>query len=113
MFQIGFPLQELSGTYTIQLGPNILDTFGDALDTNQNAGLDVLRDQDQNSPTTTVQYTATDLPKPIPAPTGSDPGQVSSTIIVPDNFLIQGDKTAAGASGMQVQINLTYPTTPT
>ena len=65
-FTIGFPLQQLSGTYTIQLGPDILDTFGDAVDTNQNAGLAVLRDQDQNSPTTTVQYTATDLPKTIP-----------------------------------------------
>jgi len=33
LFQIGFPLQQLSGTYTIQLGPNIEDTFGDQLDT--------------------------------------------------------------------------------
>ena len=29
-FTIGFPLQQLSGTYTIQLGPTIQDTFGDA-----------------------------------------------------------------------------------
>ena len=56
----------MSGTYTIQLGPNILDQFGEPLDTNQNAGLAVLRDQSQNSPTTTVQYTAADLPKAIP-----------------------------------------------
>ena len=61
-------MQQLSGTYTIQLGPGILDAFGDALDTNQNAGLDVLRGQGQNGPTTTVTYTATDLPKAIPAP---------------------------------------------
>ena len=40
------------------------------LDTNQNAGLDVLRDQGQNGPTTTVLYTAADLPKQIPAPSG-------------------------------------------
>ena len=44
------PAQQLSGTYTIQLGPNILDTFGDALDTNQNAGLPVLRDQSNRRP---------------------------------------------------------------
>ena len=50
-FTIGFPLQQLSGTYTIQLGPNILDTFGDGqLDTNQNAGLAVLRDQESEQP---------------------------------------------------------------
>ena len=109
-FTIGFPLQQLSGTYTIQLGPTIEDTFGDQLDTNQNAGLAVLRDQGQNSPTTTVHYTAGDLPKAIPAPTGTTPGQVTSTIAVPDSFIIEGDKTAAGASVMQVQISLTYPT---
>ena len=111
-FTIGFPQQQLSGTYTIQFGPDILDTFGDALDTNQNAGLAVLRDQGQNSPTTTVQYTSTDLPKTIPAPTGTTPGQVSSTITVPDNFVVQGDTTSSGISGLRVQINLTYPDDP-
>ena len=75
-FTIGFPQQQLSGTYTIQLGPGILDQFGQAPDVNQNAGLDVLRGQSQNGPTTTVQYTAADLPKAIPAPTGStSPGR--------------------------------------
>jgi subtilisin-like proprotein convertase family protein len=111
-FQIGFPIQQLSGTYTVQLGPNILDTFGDALDTNQNAGLAVIRNSDQNGPTTTVKYPATDLPQPIAAPSGMTPSVVSSTITVPDNYIIQGDKTAAGASVMQVQINLSYPTDP-
>ena len=75
-FQIGFPLQQLSGTYTIQLGPNILDTFGDALDTNQNAGLDVLRDQGQNSPTTTVTVHLGRPAQGDPAPTGSGPGEL-------------------------------------
>ena len=37
-FQIGFPIQQLSGTYTIQLGPNILDVFGDGLDTSHGRG---------------------------------------------------------------------------
>ena len=32
-FQIGFPIQELSGTYTVQIGPNLVDAFG-------NKGLD-------------------------------------------------------------------------
>ncbi len=35
---------------------------------------------------------------------------MTSTINVPDNFMIEGDKTASGASVMQVQINLSYPT---
>ena len=122
-FQIGFPIQSESGTYTVQLNSSILDTFnynegsgvvvqGMGLDTNQNAGLAVLRDQDQNGPTTTVNYNSTDLPKPIPAPSGGNAGQVTSTITVPDSFLVQGDTTTAGISGLRVQINLTYPTDP-
>ncbi len=112
-FTIGFPMQELSGTYTIQLSPSIVSTAGDALDTNQNAGLALLRGQTANSPTTTVHYTASDTPKAIPVETGTPPtvtpGSVTSTITVPDDFLISGDRTAAGASVMQVQLNVTFP----
>jgi subtilisin-like proprotein convertase family protein len=119
-FQIGFPVQQLSGTYTVQLGPDILDSFGQGSDTSQSAGLDVLRGQQQNGPTTTVRYAANDnLPKAIPAPSLTGPGVVSSTIVVPDNFMVQGDTTSAvnpatGApvSGLQVQISLTYPVDP-
>jgi subtilisin-like proprotein convertase family protein len=112
-FQIGFPVQQLSGTYTVQLGPDILDTFGQGSDTGQNAGLDVLRGEQQNGPTTTVLYTASDnLPKTIPAPSLTGPGVVSSTIAVPDNFIVQGDATSANVSGLRVQISLTYPDDP-
>src|SRR5262249_28305343 len=105
-FTIGFPQQQLRGTYTIRLAPSILDTNNQGLDTNQNAGVDALRGQSQNGPTTTVKYNSGDLPKPI----GS--GSVSSSIVVPDNFLIQGDTTSAGVSGLQVQLNITYPNDP-
>ena len=112
-FTVGFPQQQLSGTYTIQLGTGILDQLGQAPDTNQNAGLDILRGQSQNGPTTPVQYQAADLPQPIPAPTSSSsPGQVTSTITVPDDFIVQGDTTSSGVSGLRVQINLTYPNDP-
>ena len=49
-FTIGFPVQDLSGTYTVQLGPNILDAFGQQLDTSLNAGLAVLRGTEPNAP---------------------------------------------------------------
>ena len=113
-FQLGFPMQFLSGTYTVQLSPNILDTFGQPLDTSQSAGLDVLRDQSQgpNTPTATLRYTSGDLPKPIPAPSATAPGSVYSTINVPDDFLVQGDATPSGISGLRVQINLSYPVDP-
>src|SRR5262249_28540649 len=54
-FTVGFPLQQLSGTYTIQLGTGILDQFNQAPDTNQHAGLDVPGGQGQNLPTTAVK----------------------------------------------------------
>ena len=117
-FQIGFPIQQLSGTYTVQLGTGIegaagiTDNFADYIDTNQNAGLAALQDVDQNDPTTTVRYTATSLPKTIPAPVSGNSSTVSSSITVPDSFVIQGDKTAAGASVMQVQLSLLYPNDP-
>ena len=112
-FQIGFPIQQLSGTYTLQIGANVLDVFGDGLDASQGAGLNVIRGQQQNGPTTTVLYTAKDnLPKPIPAPSLVAPGVVSSTIEVPDNFVVQGDTTSSGVSGLRVQINLSYPQDP-
>src|SRR5262249_6869680 len=108
-FQLGFPLQKLSGTYTIQLGSNILDAFGEQLDTNQNAGLDVLRGQGQNSPTTTVQYAATDLPKTI----DNAPSQVMSSLIVLVDFLIQEDKHSLRIRVMQVTVETSYPFDPT
>ena len=111
-FTIGFPQQELSGTYTVQVGPNILDQYGDAVDTNLNAGLAVLRDQGQNNPTTTVAYNSSGVPQTIPAPSGSTPGTVSSSIVVPDSFVVQGDTTSSGISGLRVQLNLTYPYDP-
>ena len=116
-FTIGFPQQDLSGTYTLQVGPNPVtntwptDQFGDAVDSSLNAGLDVLRGGSSTSPVTTVQYTAGDLPKTIPAPLGSTtPGQVTSTITVPTSFIVQGDKTSSGISGLRVELNLSYPT---
>ena len=37
---------------------------------------------------------------------------MTSTIIVPDNFLVQGDTTSSGVSGLRVTLNLTYPSDP-
>ena len=104
-FTVGFPLQQLSGSYTIQLGPNIEDEFGDGLDTNQNAGVYVLQGVDQQGPTTTVSYNPTAVPEPISETT-------QSSITVPDSFVIEGDETSAQIPVMEVQLNITYPNDP-
>jgi subtilisin-like proprotein convertase family protein len=119
-FGIFFPQQQGSGTYTIQLGPDIEDEFDDGMDVTASAGLDVLRDYDQTGPTATMQYTAGDLPMTIPTGSSSTqsgsssttPGTVSSSIVVPDNFDIAGDTTAAGLSVMQVRLDLSYADDP-
>ena len=64
-----------------------------------------------NVPTVTVNYGASNLGLTIPAASGSTPGQVSSTINVPDNFLIQG-LTAANRGGIRVSFNITHPDDP-
>ena len=112
-FSILFPQQEVSGTYTIQLGPDILDQFGDGQDPTSSAGLDVLRGVGQNGPTTTMQYNALS-PMPILASTTNAFGQTvagtaTSTIAVPDSFMISGDQTAAGLSVMQVELDVSFP----
>ncbi len=98
-FSINFPRQSLSGTYTVQIGPNVLDANGHALDTNLNAGVDVLRGEAANVPTTTVSYGSGAVNRSLSG------GQISSRINVPDNFPIQG-ATAAGRSGLRLRLNL-------
>ena len=119
-FTIGFPRQLLSGTYTIQLGPNIQDEFGDGMDATGSAGVERDPRRQPERPGHRGQlYARRDLPKTIPASTQTDPttnqpipGSVSSSIVVPDSYVIPGDKTAAGASVMQVQLNLAFAADP-
>ncbi|HWE36768.1 MAG TPA: Ig-like domain-containing protein [Isosphaeraceae bacterium] len=98
-FQIGFPTQELSGTYTIELGTGIKSAAGDLVDANQNAGLDVLRDTiPVGGPTQTVTVPSANVPVTI------GPGQtMTSTITGTDPFVIQG---------LTLALNITDPYDP-
>ena len=78
------------------------------------AGLDVLRGGSFDQP-------GDDRPVHRQRPAQDDPctvcwdldaGQVTSTITVPDNFIVQGDTTSSGISGLRVTLNLTYPNDP-
>ena len=102
-FTIGFPQQMLSGTYTLQIGPDPttglfpMDANGNQVDSSLDAGVAVLRGGGPATPVTTVKYAANDLPKTILAPpVGSSSSQVTSTIIVPDSFVVQGDTDFVG-----------------
>jgi subtilisin-like proprotein convertase family protein len=117
-FQIGFPTQQLSGTYTVTLDSNIQATTklpdGSPInvDENLNAGLDVLRDTvspGTASSTTSKSYSSTGTSNSVtipPANNGTNPatpGKVTTTIQVPDNFAIQQ---------LTLQLNITYQNDP-
>ena len=91
----------ISGTYSLILSPTITDEEGNALDTNQNAGVSTLRETPVSG-TAPLTYGTADVPKPIGSLTSS--GVVTdSKIVVPDDFLVQATT---------VTINITYPRDP-
>ena len=114
-YRINFPTQSLSGTYTVQLASTITSAAGDALDSNLNAGLQVLRGGGNDVATASVIYSAPGLPLSIPTATTNvqgvtTPGQLMSTINVPDNFVIP--QTPNGVAGITVALNITGANDP-
>ena len=113
-YTIGFPGQVLSGTYTIEVDPQFAAATpvpgaaaGPALiDTNLNAGLDVLRSTTA-SPGTATSYTSntyqasfTGAAATIPAAAGQRNGVQDFPLVVPNSFLI------ALGQGQQVGVQL-------
>jgi subtilisin-like proprotein convertase family protein len=95
-YEITFPPQDQNGTYSIVLAATIRSSRGDALDTNQNAGLDTLRDtlNPTTGATQEVVYTNS-------IPVALNPGnKITSIITVPDGFTIQD---------LNLQLNITTP----
>ncbi len=99
-YKITFPTQSLSGTYTFTLASSIQDTLGEALDTNENAGLAVLRGTDPNSGQT-IQTTV-NLGNTSPLAIGPQK-TINSTIKVATNVVIKS---------LTVQLNITCPNDP-
>ncbi|MEO6811427.1 MAG: Ig-like domain-containing protein [Isosphaeraceae bacterium] len=97
-FRIGFPTQQLSGTYVVTIKPSILSKAGDAVDTNLNAGVDLLTGKATAGQTTPISYNSTDTPLAIP-----DVNSISSQITITDNFVIQG---------VSLRLNITHPNDP-
>ena len=86
----GFPIQRLSGTYTILLGPDIQSARGDSLDVNRNTGLDALRGTiNPVTGATTVITANSTAPVAIPAGSTDTPATITSQITVGDAFPIQ------------------------
>jgi subtilisin-like proprotein convertase family protein len=89
---------DLSGTYTLQLSSSMRSARGDELDTNLNAGLDMLRDTASAGTTPEIFTNST--------PVAISGAVTDSTITVPDNFVM------TSSQGLTVSLNITYPVDP-
>ena len=97
-YRIGFAAQSVSGTYTVTLASSIQSKNGDALDTNENAGVDLLRGRPRSG-----QH-----PPPRPTRTRRRPrspmaATTFSTLTIPDSVLVQG---------LTVSLDITHPNDP-
>jgi subtilisin-like proprotein convertase family protein len=127
-YQINFPTQQLSGTYSLTIGAGILaadpsvnnpsevsnPSLGTAANPNLNAGVDILKGTSATGviPTAAITYNAASVPVAIPAaPNQTTTSTLISQIVVPDNFVIQG-VTSTGLPGLTVSLNITYPNDP-
>jgi subtilisin-like proprotein convertase family protein len=97
-FRVSFPTQVVGGDYAMTVAPSLLSRNGDALDQNQNAGLDLLKGTAQAAPSVPVVYNSVDVPKPLP-----DVQTVTSRLTVPDSFLI---------ADLNVTLNITHTNDP-
>jgi len=98
-YRIGFPTQELSGTYTLTLASTIRSKEGYALDENLNAGVDLLREV--SSATVPVTFGSTGA-VPIGHPVVA-PSIATSIINIGEDFRF---------SRVTVKLNITYANDP-
>ena len=104
-FKIGFPTQQLSGTYNLTLGAGIKSQTGLAVDTNQNAGVALLFSNATSTiPAGPATFTSTQAGVINPG-TPAAPSSVSTSITVPANdvSLIQD---------FSLQLNILYQNDP-
>jgi subtilisin-like proprotein convertase family protein len=101
-FRVTFPAQQLDGTYSITLAPNIQAANGDLMDSNLDAGLDQLRNT-QSAGVVPITYNSNDPTPPVIG--GATAGLITtSTIDVPDSFTVQ--------AGATVLVNIAYKPDP-
>jgi subtilisin-like proprotein convertase family protein len=96
-YRIGFTAQTVSGSYTITLSSGIRSASGDPLDTNENAGVNLLFG---TAPLGTAIPSTFSNTTVTPLASGST---VSSSLTIPTGFLVQG---------LTVSLDITYANDP-
>ncbi len=98
-FQIEFATRELSGSYQITIGSQIVTTTdGFAIDSDEDAGLEVLRGGTLASPTEEVTFVSRNVPVTLPIRE-----TIESTIVVDESFLI---------TDVDLQLNIDHNNVP-
>lgn len=104
LFRISFPTQTLSGSYSVVIGSQIADSFGNLVDNNLNVGVNVLRgvsDPQTGNVTLTRPVYGADPFAVIPAS-----GSVSTTISIADAFnILQATTQNQFTDGQTTNIN--------
>ncbi len=110
-FRVSFKEQQLAGTYRVQLGSQISDTFGNLLDTDHDAGVAQMTGGDIGTPTQVEEYIKTfAVPIAIPAHAATN-----ITLDVPDAYLMEQVVTTLSITHpnlRQLTAKLYGPTTP-
>jgi subtilisin-like proprotein convertase family protein len=96
-YKIGFPAQSSSGSYTVILSSSIEAENGDPLDTNENAGVNLLFGTAPLGTATLSTFSNTTATPLAAAST------VTSTLTIPTSFLIKD---------LTVALDITYPNDP-
>jgi subtilisin-like proprotein convertase family protein len=108
----GTPLKlSLSGTYTVTLGSGITSTAGDALDTNADAGVDVLR-QTATGTSVPVVFNSTGTAAIGDPNSSKGATKVDSSITVPSLTINQARAIGQTQGSILVQLNIAYPHDP-
>ena len=115
VFRVAFATQQISGSYSLTIGTGIVAADGTGVDSNLNAGLDVLKGIATGGVTTPATYTSTAVPATIAAATVNTDGTITPSvlmtpIVVPDAFPIQQD--TATTSTLTLTLNVTFPNDP-
>lgn len=107
-FDIGFPYPLIvSGPYSLELGPNIRSAAGHLMDTNQNAGLAILRGANPGGTVVTQSYFTNSPLVSIPANQ-----TVSMPLSISDSFVIAQNLGQFPGQRIQLRLNINHPNTP-
>jgi subtilisin-like proprotein convertase family protein len=93
-------LQQVSGTYSVELSSDLQSARGQSLDQDRDAGLDLLRGFSPGAGTVPFPRTSSNVPVAIADASPTTPSTTSSTLTIAEDFLVQS---------LTVQLDIQHP----